>query len=376
MNVPSKPQQPSTLKAVVIVIVAIALLSTALWYWRINKQSEEGSWSGASAIDVVAVTVTPQAAPVNLETLGEIRAVQQVNLSAEVAGRVVAMQLEPGSQVKAGHLLVQLDDSTEQADLAAAEASARFAHYQLQQATELAAIDAISNETLQQRRANYDIANAQIKQLQARIQQKRILAPFDGELGLRHIDLGQYLNPGDTAASLTDFSQLYVNFNVPQQELSRIRTGQTVQLFSDLPGSEPVQATISAVEPQISRSTRNASIQAKFTNSNRSLQPGMYVTVKVHLPEQPNALILPASAVMTSSAGDTVVVVRDLTANNSGTGDIVPVKLSRRIGDQVIIAQGIQAGDTVLTEGQLRVRPGTPVRVLQTLTQPATGRGE
>lgn len=376
MNVPARRYQPSVWKAVVVVIIVIALLSAGLWYWRLTKQAAAGGWSGAATIDVVAVKVQPETAPVLLDALGEIRAVNQVSLSVEAAGRVHSMQLEAGNEVKAGQVLLQLDDSIEQADLAAAEAAARFSAYQLEQATELSAINAVSNEVLQQRRAEHDQAKARIAQLTARIRQKRILAPFEGELGLRHVDLGQYVNPGDTAATLTNLNQLYVNFSVPQQELARVKTGQQIQITIDVPGSAPVAATISAIEPQINRNTRNVMLQAMFDNSARTLQPGMYVTVQVTLPAQTDALILPASAIMTSSAGDTVVIVRELNAENTGKGDIVPVTVSRRFGDQVIIAKGIQAGDTVLTEGQLRVQPGATLRVVDTATTASGSRGE
>ena len=124
MNVPARRHQPSVWKAVVVVIIVIALLSAGLWYWRLTKQAAAGGWSGAATIDVVAVKVQPETAPVLLDALGEIRAVNQVSLSVEAAGRVHSMQLEAGNEVKAGQVLLQLDDSIEQADLAAAEAAA------------------------------------------------------------------------------------------------------------------------------------------------------------------------------------------------------------------------------------------------------------
>lgn len=316
-------------------------------------------------MDVVATTLEAQTAPVNLEALGEVRAVRQVVLSAEVAGRVADITFESGQRIEAGTILVQLDDAPEQADLAAAGATARFAQRQFTRASELAATEAISREILQQRQAERDQTAAQVQQLEARIRQKRIRAPFAGELGLRRIDLGQYVNAGDQAVTLTDLDRLYVNFDVPQQELARINVGQPIEVHRDLAGNEPIKATISAIEPQINRNTRNVTLQAEINNRERHLQPGMYVTVKVVLPAEMDALVLPASAVMTSSAGNTAVVVRDLSDENIGTGDIVPVEVSRRFGDQVVISQGLEAGDVVLTEGQLRVRPGAELRVLE-----------
>lgn len=350
--------------AILVSVVAIALIGGGLWYWRSSKLHGAGGWAGGGPIDVVATTLEPQAVPVRVEALGELRAVNQVTLSAEVAGRVAALSFKPGQRVKAGTVLVQLDDSVEQADLTAARAAAAFAQQQLERASELAATGATSREILQQRQAERDQAAAQVQQLEARIRQKRIRAPFDGELGLRRIDLGQYLEPGEAVVTLSALDRLYANFDVPQQELSRIRVGQPVQVRIDTAGAELIQATISAIEPQVGRDTRNATIQAEVVNRGRMLQPGMYVTVSVMLPPDPDALTLPVSAVMTSPSGDAAVLVRGLSPERIGKAEIARIVVGRRIGDHVVIARGLGPGDVVVTEGQLRVRPGAELRVV------------
>ncbi|WP_200604667.1 efflux RND transporter periplasmic adaptor subunit [Pseudomonas sp. S75] len=360
-----------------ISVVAIAVIGGGLWYWRMAKLYGGGGWAGGGPIDVVATTLKAESTPVSLEALGELRAVRQVTLSAEVAGRVSAISFKPGQRVKAGTVLVQLDDGPEQADLAAAKAAAAFAQQQFARASELAATGAQSREILQQRQAERDQTAAQVQQLEARIRQKRIRAPFDGELGLRQVDLGQYLNPGDAAVTLTDLDNLYANFDVPQQDLARVRVGQQVNVRIDTAGIEPVQATISAIEPQVGRDTRNASIQAEVDNKGRTLQPGMYATVSVALPPEQDALTLPVSAVMTSASGDAAAVVRELTPEKTGKAEIVPIVVGRRIGDEVVIARGLKAGDMVITEGQLRVRPGADLRVVDkpaAADAPAGGR--
>ncbi len=366
MSEPSPSQsarKSSTAKTIVVVGAAAALVIAGLWYWRASQQ-QQGGWV-AGPIDVVATTVQARKAPVSIEALGELRAVRQVTLAAEVAGRVSAISFQPGQRVKAGTLLVQLDDGPEQADLASAKAAASFAQQQFTRANELAATGAQSREILQQRQAERDQTAALVKQLEARIRQKRIFAPFDGELGLRRIDLGQYLNPGDAVVTLTDLDRLYANFDVPQQELSKLQVGQSLAIRIDTAGVAPVAASISAIKPQIGRDTRNASIQAEVDNTARTLKPGMYATISVDLPPESDALILPVSAVMTSASGNAAAVVRDLSAEKTGKGDIVPIVVGRRIGDEVIIARGLKAGDVVITEGQLRVRPGADLRVVE-----------
>lgn len=359
---PVKAEKYSSWKTISVTAFAIALIVAALWFWRTSMKSGN-SWTGG-AVDVVATTVRAESAPVRLQALGELRSVRQVTLSAEVPGRVSAILFAPGQRVKAGTVLVQQDDSIEQAELIAARAAATFAQYQLERARTLAASGAMSRELLQQRQAERDQTASQVLLLEARIRQKNIRAPFDGELGLRRVDLGQYLNPGDVAVTLTDLDKLYANFDVPQQELTRVKVGQTVMVSIDTAGVKPVQALISAIEPQVGRDTRNASVQAEVDNRSRTLQPGMYATVDVVLPAEPDALILPVSAVITSASGDAAAVVRGLSAEKTGKAELVPIVVGRRIGDQVVITRGLKAGDVVITEGQLRVRPGAELRVV------------
>jgi multidrug efflux system membrane fusion protein len=363
-----RARTPAAWKTLAAVAVAAALVAAALAAWRASRPAPPG-WSGGAPVDVATTLLRAEAAPVTLQALGELRAVRQVMLPAEVAGRVAAIRFEAGRTAQAGQLLVQLDDATEQADLAAAQAQAAFARQQLTRAGALAATGALAQELLQQRQAEHDQRAAQVQQLQARIRQKRIEAPFAGELGLRRIDLGQYLQAGDATVSLTDLSSLQVNFDLPQQELGRVRIGQPVLLHSGTPGAAPVRARVSAIEPQVGRDTRSATVQATVPqashapNVRHGLRPGMYVTVALELPPEAGALLLPATAVMTSSSGDQALRVRALSAEGIGQAEFVPVTLGRRIGERVVVTQGLAAGDVVVTEGQLRVHPGSALRV-------------
>ncbi|MDR1062734.1 MAG: efflux RND transporter periplasmic adaptor subunit [Azoarcus sp.] len=372
-GVPAASSKRGPWKAIIVAIVLIAAVVALLWFWRVGRGGGPG-WQQPGAIDVVAMRVVAEPAPVRLEALGEVRAVRQVMLSSEVGGRVAVISFEPGRRVKAGAVLVRLDDAVEQADLAAARAGAVFARQQLARATELAAIGASSREVLQQREAERDRSAAAVRQLEARIGQKRICAPFDGELGLRWVDLGQYVNAGERAVTLTDLDTLYVNFDVPQQALARLETGQTVEVRSDAPETAILKARISAIEPQVGRDTRNVTVQATLKNERRTLRPGMYVTAAVVLPPEPGALLLPAAAIMTSASGDAVAVVRELSADQTGRAEIVPVTTGRRLGDRVLVTRGLQAGDIVITEGQVRLRPDVAVRVVDKATQPGDER--
>lgn len=369
---PSSAREAKPWKAIALAILLLAIVVAVLWFWRASR-SGGPDYQPHGPVDVVATVVAAEAAPVRLQALGNLRAVREVILSAEVAGRISAIAFEPGQRVKAGTVLVQLDDAVERADLASAKASAAFAQQQFERARELSETGAQSREVLQQRQSERDQAQARIDQLEARIQQKSMRASFAGELGLRQVNLGQYLNPGDAAVTLTDLESLYVNFDVPQQELARVRTGQPVEVRSDTPDAKPLQAKIIAIEPQVGRDTRNATVQARLTNAQRTLRPGMYVTVAVSLPDELGALLVPASAIVTSSSGDAAVVVRGEAVAQSGKAAIVPVQVGRRIGDRVIVTNGLKDGDVVVTEGQLRIQPGADVRVVPKSAQSGPG---
>ena len=290
---------------------------------------------------------------------------QEVTLAPEVAGRVTAIALQPGVRVSRGAALVQLYDAPEQADRVAALARMKLAAAQLARTRSLVPGGAESQELLQQRQAEYDQAAAAVRQLDARIAQKRIRAPFSGQIGIRRINLGQYLNPGDAVATLTAIDRLYADFTVPQQDLGKLRLGATVRLTTDAWPSRTFRGRVTTIEPRIGEDSRNVMVQALVINSDSALRPGMYVTAALELPPRSNALVVPATAIQTSASGDSVTVIRGHVPSRAGKAEIVPVVIGRRIGNSVIVTSGIRPGDVVVAEGQLRVQPGAQVRVVR-----------
>ena len=317
------------------------------------------------AVAVVATAVTPREVPSALEAVGSLRAVQEVTLAPEVAGGVTAIALQPGVRVSRGAALVQLYDAPEQADRVAALARMKLAAAQLARTHSLVPGGAESQELLQQRQAEYDQAAAAVRQLDARIAQKRIRAPFSGQIGIRRINLGQYLNPGDAVATLTAIDRLYADFTVPQQDLGKLRLGATVRLTTDAWPSRTFRGRVTTIEPRIGEDSRNVMVQALVINSDSALRPGMYVTAALELPPRSNALVVPATAIQTSASGDSVTVIRGHVPSRAGKAEIVPVVIGRRIGNSVIVTSGIRPGDVVVAEGQLRVQPGAQVRVVR-----------
>ena len=358
-----------------ISLVIILGLSVALVFWK-GQNTNAADWGAPAPLAVKATEVTVRDMPIGIAALGELEAVQQVMVAAEAGGRVTEINFEAGQQVPEGELLLRLNDDVEQQALIGARATAQFAEQQLNRARDLVDSGAVTQEEFQQRQSEYDSAIAQIGQLEARIRQLNIRAPFAGILGIRRVDVGQYLNPGDALVSLTDSSRLFVNFNVPQRMLARIQTGQEITVSTDSENMPSARATISAIEPQVGSTTRNATVQGVMDNAENSLNPGMYVEVNVALSPQRNAIVVPVTAVMTSPMGNSVVVVRDIDENRVGTAEVVSVETDRYIGNEIVLAAGITPGDLIVTEGQLRIQPGSQVRIVEENLASSTGVNE
>jgi len=341
-------------RPVAITIVAIGVGFALIFAWRLMRQPAVST--GASApISAPLMTVSTENVPQSLEAVGTLEAVRQVTLAAEVPGRVVALSFDAGETVAAGRTLIQLYDAPERADLSAAQARVDFAKHEFDRSQALAPSGSEPVRIYQQRRAELAQARAATEQIEARIAQKAVRAPFAGVIGLRKVNLGQYVNAGDRLATITDLDLLYVNFTVPQQRLGELAVGARVTLVSDaVPGREFI-ARINAIEPQVGVDTRNVQAQAILDNRDHVLRPGLYGTVRLTLPALSNAITVPTTAIITSPSGDTVLVVRDDVAYS------VSVITGARIGDRVVVARGLVAGDRVITAGQLRVQPGVRV---------------
>ena len=355
----------SRTKPIVISVVGLVIVFGLLYAWRAVR-SGGAEQQAMPPMPVSTIRAEPRSVADEWQAVGSLQAVHEVLLAPDTSGRVTAVNFDAGQSVKEGAVLIQLYDAPEQADRAAAVAKADFAQLQLRRSQALAPTGAEPRELLEQHKADAAQTAAAVRQLDARIQQKSIRAPFSGQLGIRRINLGQYLNAGDAIATLTQLDPLYVNFTLPQQDMSRLTSGAPVQVTVDAVPGRVFTARISAIEPRIDGETRNVAVQALLPNTDRLLKPGMYVTARLVLPATTDNIVLPLTAIQTSASGDSVVVVKGADAQGVGKAVAVPVITGRRLGEEVLVSQGIKPGDIVVMAGQNRLPPGATVKINST----------
>lgn len=349
-------------KPIAISVVGLVVVFGLLYAWR-TARSSGAEYHAMPPLPVSTIRAQPRSVTEELQAVGNLQAVREVLLAPDTSGRVTAIHFEAGQSVKEGVALVQLYDAPEQADRAAAVAKADFAQLQLRRSQELAPTGAEPRELLEQRKAEAAQAAAAVRQLDARIQQKSIRAPFSGQIGIRRINPGQYLNAGDVIATLTQLDPIYVNFTLPQQDLPKLAPGMQVRVTVDAAPDKVLTGRISSIEPRIDGETRNVVVQALLPNSDRFLKSGMYATAWLALPATTDSIVLPLTAIQTSASGDSVILVQDADAQGIGKAVAVPVVTGRRLGEEVVVTQGVKAGDIVVMAGQNRLPPGAMVKI-------------
>jgi multidrug efflux system membrane fusion protein len=271
-----------------------------------------------------------------------------------------------GASVKAGSPLLQLFDGPEQGDLASFKAQATGAQLALDRAKQLAARQFGPQATADAAQATYDTAVAGIAKTEAIISQKLVRAPFEGELGVRHVEVGQYLTAGTQIVSLTDLSTLYANLTATEKDSAQLKVGQTVRIAVDAYPGRTFDGKITTIEPQISADTRNIRIQATIANPDHILKPGMFATTTIVLPEKPPVITVTETAVDYTLYGDSVFLITEKKADDGKTSLAAVrtfVQTGNRIGGRAEILKGLNPGDRVVAVGQLKLQSGAAVTI-------------
>jgi membrane fusion protein (multidrug efflux system) len=299
-----------------------------------------------------------------LTAVGSVSAEQGVIVSPEIAGTVGEIDFESGATVHKGDLLLRLNTSTEEAQLRAAEAQVDWAKVSAERLRTLRTNNTVSQSELDQAEATLKQAQANADQINAVIDKKNIRAPFDGRLGIRLVNLGQSLAVGQNIVSLQSLEPVFVDFSLPQQDLSQIKTGLKVHATSDTYSDKSFDGELTAINPDLDSTTRSVRLRAKFENADQLLRPGMFVRVEVILPEAKPVLAIPATAILSAPYGDSVFLIQP--AAKGSTNLIVQqkfVRTGRAHGDFISVESGLNAGDKVAAAGIFKLRNGVNVQI-------------
>lgn len=312
-----------------------------------------------------------------LSAVGTIAGVKSVELSNDSPGRVLRVRFESGATVKKGQVLVELDTSVERAQLASARSRKNLAAQTLKRSRALVAQNVATQAELEQNEAALDTASTDSSAISAAIARKVVRAPFDGRLGIRTVDVGQYLNPGTKLTTLESAGGVFVDFTLPQGELDKVTEGMPIRITIE-GEKKPRLAVLATVSPVVDGTTRSLQLRATVDKDADGLRPGMFVQVAVVLPEKQKVVTVPATSVIHASYGDSVFVVEPKPADAPGkpeTEDGKPIKMGHQKfvrvgparGDFVAILEGLKAGEEVVTEGAFKLKNNSPIVIDNTL---------
>jgi len=356
-------------KPMIIMLALAGLFFGGVFGWKafVGAQIEKAMASmEPPPATVSAMQATAEAWAPHIPAVGSLRAAQGVDVTPQVAGLITRLDFDSGDEVAAGDILLQQYDADLRAELDGLIAARELAEANLRRAEELIDQDLVSEFDYDSRKTELQLARAAEADLRLQIEKHSIRAPFSGQLGIRKVDLGQYIEPGDLIARLENRERMLVDFPVPQRQLGNLRSGQPVTVEVDAWPDRKFPGVIRAIEPQVERDTRNLRLRAVVENPSGELLPGMFAQIEVLLPERQQVVTVPQSAITYSPYGDSVFVVEeDAGADGEPVTTVINtfVVTGETRGDQVAIATGLKAGQTVVTSGQQKLRNGAKVVV-------------
>jgi membrane fusion protein (multidrug efflux system) len=373
------------------VVLAMVAVIGGIWWYNVSQKIAAYKAMGTPKQSVTAMKAEPQEWQQQVTAVGSLHAVRGADLSNEVAGVVEAIHFESGADVKAGALLVEMRADDDIGRLESLKANADLAKLNYDRAVKQYEAQAISKAELDTEQANARSAKAQVAEQQAIVDKKRIRAPFNGHIGIRNADPGQYLPAGSKLVTLQTLDPIHVDFHLPQQQLAGLRVGQTVTALSDTYPGQTFSGRITAIDPKVDTDTRNVQVRATLQNPKRQLLPGMYVNMQVDLGKPQSYITLPNTSLTYNPYGTAAYVIttrakfeQDAQKEAAAKGETIPEKTEeqkasdktaandpvvRQVfvttgptrGDQVAVLKGIAVGEQVVTSGQLKLKNGTPV---------------
>jgi len=299
-----------------------------------------------------------------LNSIGSLSAINGVDVTTEISGMVSSIRFNSGQMVKQGDVIVLLDTSVELADLKSSQAKLKLATINYNRDQILFGKNATSQSVIDTDMAQLQEAEANVESIQAKIQQKTITAPFAGYLGIRQVNLGQYIQAGTSIVTLQALNPLYVEFNLPEENLSDLYINQPIDITVNSQNENPIRGMITAINSKVDPATRNIKVQATIPNGNLTLRPGMFVNVTVWLRQIEKVIVLPETAISYSLHGDAVYVIEPDKSNKKILrANRHYVKVGERRGDVVTILEGVNSGEQIVASGQLKLQDGASVAV-------------
>lgn len=352
------------LLSVAIVLVVLGGLG-AIKVMQIRTMIEAGKTMKEPPETVSSAEVRAESWQETIKAVGSIAPVQGVELTAEVSGTVVEIAFESGALVQKGDLLVRLDTSSEEAQLRALEAQTELARLNAKRIRELRAEKAVSQAEMDNAEATLAQFQGNSDAIRATIAKKTIVAPFAGRLGIRQVNLGEFVEAGRTViVSLQALDKVYADFSLPQQDIARIKEGLVVELTTDAYPGKEFTGTLTSLNPDLDVSTRSVRVQATLNNPDEQLRPGMFATIEVLLPGSQDVRVIPATAVFSAPYGSLVYVIHDAT---NAPGELVVqqqfIRTGRRQGDFVSVESGLDVGERIVSAGMFKLRNGKNVLI-------------
>lgn len=373
---------PQNMRRAVIIGGAVILVIVALLVgFNIFRAQMMKSFFASNVPPPVSVnfeTVATASVAQALPTIGSISSIHQVTIAPEVSGKVTRIDFVPGQPVKKGDIIVQLNDATEQADLASARAQQKLAAVTLKRNEELLAKGHVSQAALDQAQSQYDAATAAIAHSQSMVAKKTLRAPFDGVLGIRQTEVGHYLEAGKAVVMLTDMQNLYVEFTLPEQARPQLSLGQNITMTVDAYPGQTFTAVLAVIDPQVNVATRTIKMQAVADNSAGLLMPGMFANLNVGLPDMTGKVSIPETALDYSLYGNSAYVIEESGKNEKGEpifkAKRITVQTGPTVDGRIVIESGLKAGDRIVTTGLSKLFDGAQLALnpVQTLVKPTT----
>jgi membrane fusion protein (multidrug efflux system) len=351
-------------RLIIAVIVLGIVVGGIVWFkfFRDGMMAQFLSGMVPPPVPVTTETVEPVTWQPGIDAVGTALAARGVDLAIESGGLVREILFTANDAVTEGQPLVQIDDDSEKAALAAAQAGLGVAQTELRRTETLTARGVNAANTVESAEAQTETAVAEVAQVQTALDSKRMTAPFAGIIGIPRIELGQYVTPGTIFATLQDLSQMQVDFAVPEQQISALALGREITVSTEV-GDFSAKGRIIAIEPRIDPNSRLVSVRAEVDNVEGNIYPGQFLRVRIALPAEEGVIALPQTAVSSTLYGDSIYVVQPGEAEGDLVVDQVFVKIGRRSGARIEIVEGIEAGQRIVTSGQNRLTDGAKVAV-------------